>query len=131
MSYENGLFIFRRDLRIEDNIGLLNACINCKNVYTCFIFTPEQVGKLNKYKSNSSVQFMIDSLEDLSNEIKTHGGELNFFYGKNKRVISNLIKIINIDAIFFNKDYTPYALSRDTEIQELCKKNLDLSYFKL
>jgi deoxyribodipyrimidine photo-lyase len=125
MSYENGLFIFRRDLRIEDNIGLLNACINCKNVYTCFIFTPEQVGKQNKYKSNSSVQFMIDSLEDLSNEIKTHGGELILFYGKNKSVISKLIKTLNIDAIFFNKDYTPYALSRDTEIQELCnKKNI-------
>jgi len=123
MSYDNGLFIFRRDLRIEDNIALANACSKCKNVYTCFIFTPEQVGKQNKYKSNSSVQFMIESLEDLSNEIKTHGGKLYFFYGKNKRVISHLIKKLDINALFFNKDYTPYALSRDEEIQELCNRN--------
>jgi deoxyribodipyrimidine photo-lyase len=123
MTYENGLFIFRRDLRIEDNIALANACSKCKNVYTCFIFTPEQVGKQNKYKSNSSVQFMIESLEDLSNEIRTHGGKLCLFYGKNKRVISYLIKKLDINAIFFNKDYTPYALSRDSEVEELCNKH--------
>ena len=123
MTYDNGLFIFRRDLRIEDNIALANACIQCKNVYTCFIFTPEQVGKQNKYKSNSSVQFMIESLDDLSNEIKTHGGKLLLFYGKNKRVLSHLIEKLDINAIFFNKDYTPYALSRDKEIQELCYRD--------
>ena len=123
MLYENGLFIFRRDLRIEDNIGLNNAVSQCKNVYTCFIFTPEQIGKQNKYKSNSSVQFMIESLEDLSTQIHRHGGKLVLLYGKNKRVISNLIKTLNINAVFFNKDYTPYALSRDTEISNLCKKN--------
>jgi len=123
MSYDNGLFIFRRDLRIEDNIALANACSKCKNVYTCFIFTPEQVGKQNKYKSNSSVQFMIESLEDLSNKIKTIDGKLCLFYGKNKRVISHLIKKLDINAIFFNKDYTPYALSRDSEVEELCNKH--------
>jgi len=120
MVYDNGLFIFRRDLRIEDNIALANACSTCKNIYTCFIFTPEQVGKQNKYKSNSSVQFMIESLDDLSHQIKTHGGKLLLFYGKNKSVISHLIEKLDINAIFFNKDYTPYALSRDKEIQELC-----------
>jgi deoxyribodipyrimidine photo-lyase len=122
MTYENGLFIFRRDLRIEDNIALANACSKCKNVYTCFIFTPEQVGKQNKYKSNSSVQFMIEGLDDLSHQIQTHGGKLLLFYGKNKRVISHLIEKLDINSIFFNKDYTPYALSRDSEIQGLCDR---------
>ena len=49
--HENGLFIFRRDLRIVDNNGLNLLNTKCKNIYTVFIFTPEQVTDKNKYKS--------------------------------------------------------------------------------
>ena len=37
-KYEKGLFIFHRDFRLNDNIGLLNACSQCKELYLCFIF---------------------------------------------------------------------------------------------
>ena len=50
-KFENGLFIFRRDLRIIDNNGLNLLNEKCKNIFTIFIFTPEQVGNANKYKS--------------------------------------------------------------------------------
>ena len=38
--FENGLFIFRRDLRIIDNNGLNILSKMVKNIYTIFIFTP-------------------------------------------------------------------------------------------
>ena len=66
---KNGLFIFHRDLRIDDNIGLNYASEKCENLYTCFIFTPEQVTNTNKYKSSNSVQFMIESLQELKTTI--------------------------------------------------------------
>ena len=89
---ENGLFIFRRDLRIIDNNGLNFLSELCNNIYTIFIFTPEQVGSANKYKSDNSVQFMIESLEDLADEIKHSGGYLTTFYGHNDKVITDFIK---------------------------------------
>jgi len=119
--YENGLFIFRRDYRIVDNNGLNLLNSKCKNVYTIFIFTPEQVGSGNQFKSNNAVQFMIESLEELSGEINKNGGHLYFFYGSNNKVISECIKAFNIDCVGFNIDYTPYAVERDSQIQELCK----------
>ena len=119
---KNGLFIFRRDLRIDDNMALHHATTQCENVFTCFIFTPEQVGPTNSYKSNNAVQFMVESLEDLAADIKTAGGELSTFYGKNKSVVRDLIDVLQIDAVYFNRDYTPYALIRDDEIARLCKK---------
>ena len=118
----NGLFIFRRDLRIEDNIGLLHASGICDNLYTCFIFTPEQIGKFNPYKSNNAVEFMIDSLSELSDSISNKDGNLMTFYGKNGKIISKLISQLDIHHIFFNMDYTPYAMERDSEIAELCKR---------
>lgn len=81
-KYENGLFIFRRDLRIQDNVGLNYALSQCKNVYTIFIFTPEQVTSKNKFKSDNSIQFMIESLDELSENIKQHGEYWSYFMVK-------------------------------------------------
>jgi len=119
--FENGLFIFRRDLRIQDNIGLNLAMEQCKKVYPIFIFTPEQVTDKNKFKSDNSVQFMIESLDDLRENIKKQGGHLNCYYGENNIIIKKLIKKWNIDAVFFNWDITPYAKKRDSSIEKLCK----------
>jgi deoxyribodipyrimidine photo-lyase len=122
MVQKNGLFIFRRDLRIDDNMALYHATHECDNVYTCFIFTPEQVSQINPYKSDNSIQFMIESLEDLAADIRSAGGELSTFYGKNKKVIRELIEVLNIDVVYFNRDYTPYAILRDDEISKMCNK---------
>jgi deoxyribodipyrimidine photo-lyase len=121
-KYQRGLFIFHRDFRIIDNIGLIEASKKCEKIYTCFIFTPEQVGKTNSYRSENAIQFMIESLDELSSEINNHNGELLLFYGKNIPVLSKLINELKIDAVFTNKDYTPYAIERDTKNAELCEK---------
>ena len=121
-KFENGLFIFRRDLRIVDNNGLNIANFSCKKIYPIFIFTPEQVGSKNEYKSDNSVQFMIESLQDLASQISKQGGKLLTFYGKNDKVISECIKNLKIDYICFNKDITPYARERDESIMKLCLK---------
>jgi deoxyribodipyrimidine photo-lyase len=121
-TFENGLFIFRRDLRIIDNNGLNLLHEKCKNVYTIFIFTPEQVGKSNKYKSDNSVQFMIESLEDLASVISKNGGQLYTFYGHNERIIEECIKAFDIQLVCFNLDYSPYARERDQSIIHLCEK---------
>ena len=121
-KFENGLFIFRRDLRIIDNNGLNLLNEKCKNVYTIFIFTPEQVTSSNKYKSDNAVQFMIESLEDLASQISKSGGHLYTFYGHNEKVIADCINAFNIDLVCFNLDYTPYARTRDSQIIKLCEK---------
>lgn len=120
--FENGLFIFRRDLRIQDNLALNLAVEKCKNIYPIFIFTPEQVSNKNKFKSNNAVQFMIESLDDLNQSIKKQKGQLNLFFGENLSIIKKCIKKWNIDAVFFNTDITPYAKKRDKSIENLCKK---------
>jgi len=129
-TYENGLFIFHNDLRIIDNTGLNETSELCKNLYVCFIFTPEQVGKSNAYRSNNAIQYMIESLEDLSKEIQSSGGKLMIFYGKQKTVIDKLIHELHIDIVGFNRFYTPYAIHRDNETVELCqKRGIDCKMF--
>jgi deoxyribodipyrimidine photo-lyase len=120
--YDNGLFIFRRDFRVVDNIGLNLVNSLCKHVYPIFIFTPEQVTSANEFKSNNAVQFMIESLEDLSSQISKMGGKLLCFYGNNNSIVSHLIKELNINVVCFNADYTPYAIQRELGIIQICDK---------
>lgn len=122
MKYENGLFIFRRDLRIIDNNGLNMANVICNNIYPIFIFTPEQVTNINPYKSYNSVQFMIQSLDDLSVNIHQQDGTLYTFFGENTKIIKQCVDKFNIDVVIFNCDYTPYAINRDKSIIDLCNK---------
>ena len=121
-TYENGLFIFRRDFRVIDNIGLNLINSICKNIYPIFIFTPEQVTGANKFKSDNAVQFMIESLQDLSSQINKMGGHLMCFYGHNDTIVSYLIKTLDINLVCFNADYSPYAIQRELGIIKICDK---------
>ena len=118
---KRGLFIFHRDLRIVDNVGLTQACIECERVYTCFVFTPEQVTAKNKYKSDTAIQFMVESLDELSAEIHQKGGQLITLYGSHLACLRELIERIDADGVFYNKDYSPYAIKRDLELSNYCK----------
>jgi deoxyribodipyrimidine photo-lyase len=66
---------------------------------------------------------MVESLTELQKKIKKKNGELYFFYGKQNDVIKKILKDNSIDAVYFNKDWTPYALKRDESINKICKKN--------
>jgi deoxyribodipyrimidine photo-lyase len=121
-TFENGLFIFRRDLRVIDNNGLNLANSICKRIYPIFIFTPEQVTNANKFKSDNAVQFMIESLQNLASQINKMGGKLLCFYGHNDQIVSYLIKALDINAVCFNADYSPYAIQRESSIINICDK---------
>lgn len=112
------IFIFRRDFRIFDNIGLINCLKNNDIVYPIFIFNPIQITDKNKYKSNNSIQFMIDSIKDLLNNIN-----ISFYYGDDIDVLNKLINDYDINNIYTNKDYTPFAKQRDYILEQFCNKN--------
>lgn len=121
----NGLFIFHRDLRLEDNIGLIKLVKECNNVNVCFIFTPEQVTSKNKYKSENAIFFMINSLKELSAKIEKLGGNLIILYGNYHEKLEEVIDDLNIDIVSFNRDFSPYAKNRTKKTIKLCEdKNI-------
>lgn len=57
--YNHGIYIFRRDLIIEDNVGFIRANKECELITPIFIFTHEQISPENKFRSDNAIQFMI------------------------------------------------------------------------
>jgi deoxyribodipyrimidine photo-lyase len=114
------IFIFRRDLRVVDNLALNALAQQSKtNILPIFIFNPDQIyAKNNPYFSNNAVQFMIESLKSLEKSIF-----INYYEGNDIEILESLHKKHNIINIAFNKDYTPFAIKRDTNIIKWCNEN--------
>lgn len=113
------VFLFHRDLRIQDNLAL-NELAKHGPVTCIFIFTPSQV-KSNPFFSPRAFQFMCESLHELKQDIRDKGGDIYYFFGET----IDILKTLDIQHLGFNIDYTPYARRRDEAILDYClQKNI-------
>lgn len=132
MSAKRALFIFRKDLRLEDNIGLNYALANAMEIVPCFIFDDKQIlPNRNPYFGNNLVQFMIESLVDLDEQLKEFDSRLLFFKGEYPDIISKIIREVKPELLCINKDFTPYSRERDQFISDVCKEeNVEFQSFE-
>jgi deoxyribodipyrimidine photo-lyase len=119
--YKLALHVFRRDLRLQDNTALIEALQLSEQVIPCFIFDTRQVGN-NIYKSEACLQFMAASLKELDAALQKKNGRLFFFDGLSEKVIAALCTQLPIEAVFINRDYTPFSRERDQKIASACHK---------
>lgn len=123
------IFWFRRDLRLEDNCGLYHALNSGKQVLPIFIFDDDILSKLPS--DDSRVTFIHQELENINNQLKKVGSSLAVFHGKPKEIHQELSEKYNIEAVFTNHDYEPYATKRDAEIKDfLASKEIDFNTYK-
>mgnify|MGYP001236408665 CR=1 FL=1 len=116
------LHIFRRDLRLQDNTALIEALKLSEQVIPCFIFDKRQI-ECNDYKSDNAIQFMAHSLQELDAALKEKQSRLYFFYGTAEEVLAQLIATLPLQAVFVNRDYTPFSRVRDQKMETVCKHN--------
>lgn len=116
------LFIFRRDLRLFDNTGLIKALEGSDEVVPCFILDDRQI-KNNEYFSRNAFDFMLSSLHDLNAQLKERKSKLYIFKGTAHEVVERLISELNLGAVYVNEDYTPFSKKRDALIRQICVKS--------
>jgi len=122
------LFIFNRGLRCHDNTTLIQMAKLTPHITMCFIFTEQVDKKKNLYFSNNAVEFMIESLKELSEEINKLGGKLYFFQGEIIDVLKKINHCVKILSIGSNYDYTPYARNRQELIMNFCSE-LNITFY--
>ena len=119
--YEKSIFLFHRDLRIEDNIGLIDALNNSKEVIPCFIYDSNLIKKLKDAKFRWN--FLNESLLDLDENFKKKGIRLQIVEGITEKSLEKIVKKHKIESIFSNTDFSNYSQKRDEKIYQMCKKN--------
>ena len=129
MSEKMNIFWFRRDLRLNDNCGLFEALIAGQKVLPIFIFDQEILSKLPK--DDARVSFIHQELENIHHQLKKIGSSLTVCVGKPKDIFNSLSEKHQIETVFCNHDYEPYAIQRDLEIKALLSsKNIYFKTFK-
>ena len=115
------IFWFRRDLRFIDNHGLFQALTQSKIVNPIFIFDENITKKLDT--NDHRLAFIKSQLKNLNKELTKFNSSINIYYGTPFKIFEKIISENSIDAVFWNKDYEPYAIKRDKELEKLLKSN--------
>ena len=130
-DHEQTLYIclFRRNLRIHDNILLSQACKYGDILIPLYILDPCQITP--KLMSPNRLGFLLESLEDLDNSFsEKYFQRLFITFGSPLEVLKNIVNHIrgfvgfkgNI-IVGLEKDYQPYEKIRDTTINQWAKSS--------
>uniref|UniRef100_UPI00356A9E5E cryptochrome/photolyase family protein n=1 Tax=Salegentibacter sp. TaxID=1903072 RepID=UPI00356A9E5E len=130
MSEKLSVFWFRRDLRLDDNVGFLEALKSGKPVLPIFIFDTEILDKLPE--DDPRLSFIYSELQRMRKQLqKEHDSSIAMYHGKPKEIFEKLIKDYKIAEVFTNHDYESYARERDGEVAKmLSDENIKFHTFK-
>ena len=115
------IFWFRRDLRLEDNAGLMAALQSGNQVVPLFIFDQTILSKLEVM--DPRLNFIHEQLKKLNLQLAPYESSLQCEIGEPLDIWLNLIAQLNISAVYANQDYEPYAMDRDKNIKELLSEH--------
>ncbi|HEY0091021.1 MAG TPA: deoxyribodipyrimidine photo-lyase, partial [Flavobacterium sp.] len=122
------IFWFRRDLRLIDNAGLYHA-LSAGNVLPIFIFDTNILSELPR--DDARVAFIHLQLSGINDRLKSIDRSVATFYGDPEKVFAELLASHQIENVYTNEDYEPYAIARDNKIREILKsKNVGFQLFK-
>ena len=123
------VFWFRRDLRLEDNTALVRAVISGYPVLPVFIFDTEIIDELPA--DDARISFIYKQLQKIHEQLGTRNSSLHIFKGETLIVWKELLTRYEIQGVYANKDYEPYALKRDRELGEVLEsRGIGLHLFK-
>lgn len=130
MDKEVSVFWFRRDLRLDDNVGFLEALKGDFPVLPIFIFDSEILDKLPQ--DDARVTFLHETLQKMRNELQDqYNSSIAMYHGDPETVFKKLINDFTIKTVFTNHDYEPYAKERDEQIKKLLsKKDIEFKTYK-
>lgn len=130
MKDKISIFWFRRDLRLEDNVGLYQALQNKFPVLPIFIFDEEILEQLPK--DDARVSFIHFQLQKLRNQLQNnHQSDIALYHGQPLAIFTMLMEAYEIHSVYTNHDYEPYARERDTRVKTLLEeKKIPFQTFK-
>lgn len=115
MADKVSIFWFRRDLRLHDNAGLYHALRSGYPVVPVFIFDTNILDELEN-KADKRVDFIHRQLEYMQAQLEAAGSTLHVLHSTPDEAFGKLVSRYDVQAVYTNHDYEPYARERDKRI---------------
>jgi deoxyribodipyrimidine photo-lyase len=116
------VFWFRRDLRLDDNVGLYHALNSGLPVLPVFIFDKEILDRLDDVE-DARVTFIYQTLVELEKELNKYGSSLLVLHDRPFDAWTTLLSEYEVKAVYCNHDYEPYAKLRDGLISKMLQNS--------
>jgi len=114
------VFWFRRDLRLEDNRALEEALNSGLPVLPVFIFDKNIIEELPE--DDPRISFIYDTLSKINRELAKQGSRVHVLSGDPVTAWEELAGTYEINSVYINRDYEPYAVQRDSLVEALLEK---------
>lgn len=111
----------RRDLRLLDQAALYHALKSSHPVVPVFVFDTNILNDLED-KHDRRVTFIHDTLNDLQVKLSKLGSTLDIYYGTPQEAFEHWTTQYDVQEVFTNIDYEPYAVKRDADIAKRLKE---------
>lgn len=111
----------RRDLRLLDQAALYHALKSSNPVVPVFVFDTNILNDLED-KHDRRVTFIHDTLNDLQVKLSKLGSTLDIYYGTPQEAFEHWTSHYDVQEVFTNIDYEPYAVKRDADIAKRLKE---------
>jgi deoxyribodipyrimidine photo-lyase len=107
---------FRRDLRITDNTALYYACREAEEVIPAYILSNWKGS--HQWTGPGRQEFLCGCLDSLAKNLAQIGGRLILRSGSPTNELIKLALESHAQAIYFNRNYSPYDVRIEQQIQE-------------
>ncbi len=108
-----GLVWFRRDVRLDDNPAWAAATVEHDHVLPLFVLDSLLLDRAGPFRRAA----MLGAIAGLDAALRELGARLHVVSGRPSEVIPATVAAVNADALFLNRDVTPYATERDRGVE--------------
>jgi deoxyribodipyrimidine photo-lyase len=107
---------FRRDLRLNDNTALAAAAHDSGGAVAP-VFVLDDAILQGRWTSPNRTAFLLACLNALDADLRAQGSRLIVRRGNPQTVLPQLVSDLGASGVYWNHDYTPYAIRRDTALK--------------
>lgn len=112
----------RRDLRLQDNQALVAALDAAETVIPAYVLDP--VILMSDRVGDKRVAFLFDALRALDVSLRESGSRLVIRRGDPTTEVARLVREAAAEAVFAERDHTPFARARDARVAEVAPLHL-------
>lgn len=120
---QNIIFWFRNDLRLHDNEALLKAT-KAGNIIPVYVFDERQFNKTSlgfKRTGAFRAKFLLESVEDLRNNLRKIGSDLIIRVGKPEEILAKMADEWQAAAVYASKEVTQEETTVEAKLSKRIK----------
>jgi len=130
-----GIVWFRNDLRLHDNEALTDAVKTCDEVLPVYVFDTRIFRGYTKFGfrkiDRHRARFVLESIQDLSDQLKALGLKLYIRIGKPEEEVLSLAKEVKSSWVFCNRERTQEEVAvQDTLEHSLWTVGQEMRYYR-